>query len=83
MVPEKRRVGIVFQDYALFPHLSVKSNVAFGLSRREREERERITQRTLELVGLQHKADEPPPRALGWRAPAGGAGARARPGARS
>ena len=39
--PEQRRVGIVFQDYALFPHLSVERNVAFGLSRREREERER------------------------------------------
>ena len=76
-------MGIVFQDYALFPHLSVEANVAFGLSRREREERERITQRTLELVGLQHKAEQPPARALGRRAPARGAGARAGAGARS
>jgi iron(III) transport system ATP-binding protein len=54
--PEKRRVGMVFQDYALFPHLSVEGNVAFGLTSRPREERETLTRRTLELVGLQHKA---------------------------
>jgi iron(III) transport system ATP-binding protein len=54
--PEQRRVGMVFQDYALFPHLSVEANVAFGLSRRRREEREALTRGTLELVGLQHKA---------------------------
>jgi len=54
--PERRRVGMVFQDYALFPHLSVEGNVAFGLSKRSREERDALTRRTLELVGLQHKA---------------------------
>jgi iron(III) transport system ATP-binding protein len=54
--PERRRVGMVFQDYALFPHLTVEANVAFGLSRRAREERDSLTRRTLELVGLQHKA---------------------------
>jgi iron(III) transport system ATP-binding protein len=51
--------GMVFQDYALFPHLTVQGNVGFGLSTRPREERERITRRTLELVGLQHKAKCP------------------------
>ena len=60
VVPENRRIGIVFQDYALFPHLTVEANVAFGLSRREREERERITRTTLELVGLQHKTSSHP-----------------------
>src|SRR6187551_3550691 len=57
--PEKRKVGMVFQDYALFPHLTVEGNVAFGLSTRSREERDATTRRTLELVGLQHKTSCP------------------------
>jgi iron(III) transport system ATP-binding protein len=47
--PEKRRAGIVFQDYAIFPHLSVADNVGFGLSRRLRGER---VQEMLVFVGL-------------------------------
>jgi iron(III) transport system ATP-binding protein len=60
VAPEKRRIGMVFQDYALFPHLRVGANVAFGLVRREKDERERLTSQTLELVGLQHKRDRYP-----------------------
>jgi iron(III) transport system ATP-binding protein len=48
--PERRRVGMVFQDYALFPHLTVAANVGFGLSRAERAER---VPELLELVGLE------------------------------
>jgi len=58
--PEKRRIGMVFQDYALFPHLSVEANVAFGLAARPRHERDALTRRTLELVGLQHKSGRHP-----------------------
>jgi iron(III) transport system ATP-binding protein len=59
--PERRRIGMVFQDYALFPHLSVAQNVAFGLPRGAR--RRGATGRALtvlELVGLQHKAERYP-----------------------
>ena len=50
LAPEKRRIGMVFQDYALFPHLSVEKNIAFGI--RTHPEAERITQELLELVKL-------------------------------
>src|ERR671924_149105 len=58
--PERRRIGMVFQDYALFPHLTVTGNIAFGLVNRPRGDREALTRRTLELVGLQHKANRHP-----------------------
>ena len=58
--PERRRVGYVAQDGALFPHLSVAGNIAFGLSRRERRKRHRVAE-LLELVGLPVAyADRPP-----------------------
>ncbi|MBT4074527.1 MAG: ABC transporter ATP-binding protein [Chloroflexi bacterium] len=47
--PDKRSVGIVFQDYALFPHMTVSANVGFGLDRKGRDER---VVEVLELVGL-------------------------------
>ena len=48
--PDRRRVGMVFQDYALFPHLDVAANVGFGLQRRDR--RGGRVQEVLDLVGL-------------------------------
>jgi iron(III) transport system ATP-binding protein len=50
IAPEARRVGMVFQDYALFPHLSVAANVGFGLVRRERAAR---VAELLAVVGLE------------------------------
>ena len=56
--PEKRRIGMVFQDGALFPHLDVGQNVAYGLPRAERRS-SRVTD-TLELVGLADMVDRMP-----------------------
>lgn len=56
--PEKRRAGMVFQDYAIFPHLSVAGNIAFGLGRRKQAD-ERVTA-MLELVGLAGLGEQMP-----------------------
>jgi iron(III) transport system ATP-binding protein len=58
LAPEKRRIGMVFQDYALFPHLSVAENVGFGV--RKQANCARITQELLELVKLSHLAKRYP-----------------------
>lgn len=52
VAPEDRRIGMVFQDYALFPHLSVQSNIAFGLRGWSRKEQRKQIDAMLELVGL-------------------------------
>jgi iron(III) transport system ATP-binding protein len=50
--PETRHVGLMFQDYALFPHLTVKQNVAFGLARLARGPREARADEEIARVGL-------------------------------
>src|SRR6201999_81635 len=60
--PWSRNVGMVFQSYALWPHMSVAKNVAFGLERRKlsRAEIDRRVRAALELVGLSASADRRP-----------------------
>ena len=60
VAPERRRVGMVFQDFALFPHLNVERNVAFGLKNFGKRERRQRVGELLELVGLQHLAKARP-----------------------
>ncbi len=49
--PRARNIGMVFQDYALFPNMTVAENIGFGLVER-RAPRERVAQRTAEMLGL-------------------------------
>jgi iron(III) transport system ATP-binding protein len=58
--PEARRIGMVFQDYALFPHLSVEANVDFGIRHLPTAQRRARTQEVLDLVGLAHAARRAP-----------------------
>ena len=57
LAPERRRIGMVFQDYALFPHLTVERNVGYGLSRSKRGVR---VPELLSLVGLEDAAGRYP-----------------------
>ena len=52
MPPERRRIGMVFQDYALFPHLDVATNIAFGLRGLSATEAAARVEELLELIGL-------------------------------
>ena len=51
--PEKRRIGMMFQDYALFPHLSVIANINFGLHGQSRDKRKARVEELLQVVGLE------------------------------
>ncbi|MBB5174226.1 ABC transporter ATP-binding protein [Texcoconibacillus texcoconensis] len=58
--PEKRGIGMVFQDYALFPHMSILKNVMFGLNKWSTRAKKKRAQEVLELVGLAEYADRYP-----------------------
>ena len=58
--PEQRRVGMMFQNYALFPHLSVEKNISFGIRKIQKEQREHIIDELLKLVSLsEHRRKYP------------------------
>ncbi len=58
--PEQRRVGMVFQEYALFPHLNVAANVGFGLHRHPKAERAQRVTELLQITGLTEVAHHYP-----------------------
>ncbi|PWC37975.1 ABC transporter ATP-binding protein [Azospirillum sp. TSO35-2] len=58
--PERRPVGMMFQDFALFPHLTVAGNIAFGQTDRPRAERKRRVAELLETMALARYADAYP-----------------------
>ena len=60
LAPEQRRVGMVFQDYALFPHLSVRENVRFGLRALPRAESDARVAELAKLVGIGEALDKFP-----------------------
>ncbi len=60
VAPEKRQIGMVFQDYALFPHMTVAQNILFGLFRRPATHRNRRLADLLQLVGLADMAERYP-----------------------
>ena len=58
--PEERNVGLMFQDFALFPHLTIVENVAFGLKQLPARDARREALALLARVGLEHYADQHP-----------------------
>jgi iron(III) transport system ATP-binding protein len=65
MPPEKRKIGMVFQDYALFPHLSVLENVAFGIDGEAKTRRRQIAMDLLARLDMDRYADVYPHRLSG------------------
>ncbi|SEP30979.1 ABC transporter ATP-binding protein [Nitrosovibrio sp. Nv6] len=58
--PEQRHIGMVFQDYALFPHLTVQANIGFGLHRMQKTERAGRIAEMLQTVGLTDVSEKYP-----------------------
>lgn len=52
ILPEKRGVGMVFQDYALFPHMTVEENIKFGLIKMTKNHKQKRVEEVLSLVGM-------------------------------
>lgn len=58
--PEKRQLAMVFQDYALFPHMDVSTNISFGIRKEPRQEQQRQANELLDIVGLSNMGNRYP-----------------------
>lgn len=58
--PYKRNIGMVFQDYALFPHLKVKENIAYGLNHLSKDEKEKRVNEFLNLIEMEEHQNKYP-----------------------
>lgn len=63
--PQKRKAGYLFQNYALFPHLTIRQSLALVLRNKSAPEKKQIIGRTLARFGLEEAADQKPPRLSG------------------
>lgn len=57
---EKRGIGMVFQDYALFPHLTIAKNIAFGLPKEKKSDKKEVVQKMLDLINLEEHTNKYP-----------------------
>ncbi len=53
--PENRHIGLIFQDFALFPHLTVERNIAFGMARRDKAQTEQVVEQWLQQLSLTNR----------------------------
>ncbi|MCI0506469.1 MAG: ABC transporter ATP-binding protein [Gammaproteobacteria bacterium] len=60
LVPEKRHLGMVFQDYALFPHMTVLENISFGLRNNSKREQQQLAREMLSIVGMNEYGERYP-----------------------
>lgn len=60
LAPQNRQIGMIFQDYSLFPHLTVMQNVMFGVRKKGKGEKEKIAMDYLKMVQLKDQADKYP-----------------------
>lgn len=53
LMPEERKIGMVFQDYALFPHMTIEKNIKFGLINMDKKSKDKRVDEMLEMVNMQ------------------------------
>ena len=66
--PEVRKVGLLFQDYALFPHLTIRQNIEYGLHQFQKTDRRRISDETMQVFEITELADRRPSEISGGQA---------------